>query len=37
LHGKAADNIIKNRGQRGLIASDLPLEIASIIVGYENL
>ena len=37
LHGKAADNIIKRRGQRGLIASDLPLEIASIIGGYENL
>ncbi|MBD68054.1 MAG: hypothetical protein CMG43_04590, partial [Candidatus Marinimicrobia bacterium] len=25
LHGKAADNLIKNRGYRGLIASDLPL------------
>ena len=37
LHGKAADNIIKSRGQRGLISSDLPLEIASIIGGYENL
>ena len=37
LHGKAADNLIKNRGHRGLIASDLPLEVASVIGEYENI
>ena len=37
LHGKAADNLIKNRGYRGLIASDLPLEVASVIGEYENI
>ena len=37
LHGKAADNLIKNRGHRGLIASDLPLELAGVISEYENI
>ena len=37
LHGKAADNLIKNRGYRGLISSDLPLEIAGVIGEYENI
>ena len=37
LHGKAADNLIKNRGYRGPIASDLPLEVASVIGEYENI
>ena len=37
LHGKAADNIVKKRGKRGLIASDLPLEMAKIIGEYENI
>ena len=37
LHGKAADNLIKNRGHRGLISSDLPMEIASVIGEYENI
>ncbi len=35
LHGLAADNLIKNIGSRGLIASDLPLEIAKVISEYE--
>ena len=30
------DNLIEYRGYRGLIASDLPLEIARIIGEYET-
>jgi len=37
FHGLAADNQIKYKGIRGLIASDLPLEIAKVINEYENL
>jgi len=37
LHGLAADNQIKHKGVRGLIASDLPLEIAKVINEYENI
>jgi len=37
FHGLAADNQIKYKGTRGLIASDLPLEIAKVINEYENL
>ena len=37
FHGLAADNQIKHKGIRGLIASDLPLEIAKVINEYENL
>ena len=37
FHGLAADNLIKYKGIRGLIASDLPLEIAKVINDYENL
>ena len=37
FHGLAADNQIKHKGVRGLIASDLPLEIAKVINEYENL
>ena len=37
FHGLAADNLIKYKGIRGLIASDLPLEIAKVINEYENL
>lgn len=35
FHGKAADNLIYGKGIRGLIASDLPLEIARLIGLYE--
>jgi yjeF C-terminal region, hydroxyethylthiazole kinase-related len=37
FHGLAADNQIKYKGIRGLISSDLPLEIAKVINEYENL
>ena len=37
FHGLAADNQLKYKGIRGLIASDLPLEIAKVINDYENL
>ena len=37
LHGFAADNQIKHKGIRGLIASDLPLEIAKVINEHEKL
>ena len=37
LHGLAADNQMKYKGIRGLIASDLPLEIAKVINEYENI
>ncbi len=37
FHGLAADNQIKHKGVRGLIASDLPLEIAKVINEYENI
>ena len=37
FHGRAADNQIKYKGIRGLISSDLPLEIAKVINEYENL
>ena len=36
FHGMAADNLKNDRGLRGLIASDLPLEIARLIGEYEN-
>ena len=36
FHGLAADNQIKYKGIRGLIASDLPLEIAKVINEYET-
>ncbi len=35
FHGLAADNLIKEVGYRGLIASDLPLSIAQAINEYE--
>tara|TARA_Y100000748_G_scaffold298673_1_gene294301 strand:+ start:954 stop:2477 length:1524 start_codon:yes stop_codon:yes gene_type:complete len=35
FHGKAADNLINDKGVRGLIASDLPMEIARLIGEYE--
>ena len=35
FHGKAADNLINDKGIRGLIASDLPMEIARLIGEYE--
>ena len=37
FHGLAADNQIRYKGIWGLIASDLPLEIAKVINEYENL
>ena len=37
FHGLAADNQMKYKGIRGLIASDLPLEIAKVINEYENI
>ena len=36
FHGKAADNLINDKGIRGLIASDLPFEIARSIGEYET-
>ena len=35
FHGKAADNLINDKGIRGLIASDLPMEIARLIGEFE--
>ena len=37
FHGKAADNLIRDKGIRGLIASDLPLEIGRLIAKYETI
>ena len=35
FHGKAGDQLSSSIGKRGMIASDLPLEVASIIKKYE--
>ena len=36
FHGKAADRLLNEKGYRGIIASDLPLEISRVIKEYEN-
>jgi len=36
IHGKAADNYVKNNGMRGMIASDILNEIPSLLSKYEN-
>jgi len=36
IHGKAADNYVKNNGMRGMIASDILNKIPSLLSKYEN-
>ena len=36
IHGKAADNYVKNNGMRGMIASDILNKIPSVLSKYEN-
>jgi len=36
FHGMAADRLLNDKGYRGIIASDLPLEIARVIKEYEK-
>ena len=36
IHGKAADNYVKNNGMRGMIASDILNIIPSLLSNYEN-
>ena len=36
VHGKAADQLSQAIGKRGMIASDLPAEVAAVIGKYEQ-